>query len=86
MKSKSNNDSPTWIIHKGNFIAHSLSIANVFNDFSSTVSQKVQFKIKFSSNSFSEFLPLNIHESITLSHFKLLTSPSPFFKASYLYF
>ena len=52
MKSKSNNDSPTLIIHEGNFIADPLSIANVFNGFFSTVAQRVQSKIKFSSKSF----------------------------------
>ena len=31
MKNKSNNDSPTSIIHEGNFITDPLSIANVFN-------------------------------------------------------
>ena len=67
MKNKSNNDSPTLIIHEGNFIADPLSIANVFNDFFSTVAQKVQSKIKFSRKSFSDFLPPNIHESIILS-------------------
>ena len=67
MKNKSNNDSRTSIIHEGNFIADPLSIANIFNDFFSTVAQKVQSKIKFSSKSFSDFLPPNIHESIILS-------------------
>ena len=67
MKTKSNNDSSTSIIHEGNFIADPLSIANVFNDFFSTVAQKVQSKIKFSRKSFSDFLPPNIHESIILS-------------------
>ena len=67
MKNKSNNDSPTSIIHQGKFIADPLSIANVFNDFFSTVAQKVQSKIKFSRKSFSDFLPPNIHESIILS-------------------
>ena len=67
MKNKSNNDSPTPIIHEGNFIVDPLSIANAFNDFFSTVAQKVQAKIKFSSKSFSDFLPINIHESIILS-------------------
>ena len=67
MKNKSNNDSPTLIIHEGNFIVDPLSIANVFNDFFSTVAQKVQSKIKFSRKSFSDFLPPNIHESIILS-------------------
>ena len=67
MKNKSNNDSPTPIIHEGNFIADPLSIANAFNDFFSAVAQKVQSKIKFSSKSFSDFLPINIHESIILS-------------------
>ena len=66
MKNKRNNDSATSIIHEGNFIADPLSIANVFNDFFSTVAQKVQPKIKFSSKSFSDFLPTNIHESIIL--------------------
>ena len=47
MKNKSNNDSPTLIIHGGNFIANPLSIANVFNDFFSTVGQKVQSKKVF---------------------------------------
>ena len=67
MKNKSNNDSPTSIIHQGKFIADPVSIANVFNDFFSTVGQKVQSKIKFSGKSFSDFLPPNIHESIILS-------------------
>ena len=67
MKNKNNNDSPTSIIHEENFIADPLSIANVFNDFFSTVAQKVQSKIKFSRKSFSDFLPPNIHESIILS-------------------
>ena len=38
VKSKGNNDSPTLIIHEGNFIADPLSITGVFNDFFSTVS------------------------------------------------
>ena len=68
MKTKSNNDSSTLIIHEGNFIADPISIANVFNDFFSTVAQKVQSKIKFSNKSFSHFLPPNIqYESIILS-------------------
>ena len=37
MKNKSNNNSPTLIIHKRNFIADPLSIATVFNGFFSTV-------------------------------------------------
>ena len=45
MKSKSNNDLPTLIIYEGNFIADPLSTANAFNDFFSTVAQKVQSKI-----------------------------------------
>ena len=57
----------TSIIHEENFIADPLPIANVFNDFFSTVAQKVQSKIKFSRKSFSDFLPPNIHESIILS-------------------
>ena len=67
MKNKSNNDSPTSTIYEGNFVADPLSIANVFNDFFSTVAQKVQSKIKFSSKSFSDFLPSSICESIMLS-------------------
>ena len=67
MKNKSNNNSPTLIIHKRNFIADPLSIATVFNGFFSTVAQKVQSKIKFSSKSVSDFLSPNIHESIILS-------------------
>ena len=47
--------------------ADPLSIVNVFNDFFSTVAQKLQSKIKFSRESFSDFLPPNIHESIILS-------------------
>ena len=39
MKSKSNNDSSTSMIHEGNFIADPLSIANVFSDFFSTVAE-----------------------------------------------
>ena len=58
MKNISNNDSPTSIIHEGNFIADRLSIANAFNDFFSTVAQKMQSKIKFSSKSFSDFFHL----------------------------
>ena len=58
MKNISNNDSPTSIIHEGNFIADRLSIANAFNDFVSTVAQKMQSKIKFSSKSFSDFFHL----------------------------
>ena len=54
MKNKSNNDSPASIIHEGNFITDPLSITNVFY---STFAQKVQSKIKFSSISFSDFLP-----------------------------
>ena len=63
MKSKSNNDLPTLIIYDGNFIADPLSTANAFNDFFSTVAEKVQSKIKFFSKSFSD-LPPNIHKSI----------------------
>ena len=48
------------------FIANPIYIANVFNDFFSTVAYKVQSKIKFSSKSFPYFLPPNIHESIIL--------------------
>ena len=66
-KNKSNNESPTSIIHEGNFIANPLSFASVFNDFFSTVAQKGQSKIKFSSKSFSDHLPTNIHESIISS-------------------
>ena len=58
MKNISNNDSPTSIIHEGNFIVDRLSIANAFNDFVSTVAQKMQSKIKFSSKSFSDFFHL----------------------------
>ena len=54
------------IIHEGNFVADLLSIANVFNNFFSTIAQKVQSKIKFSKKSFYDFLPPNIHESIIL--------------------
>ena len=67
MKNKSNNDSPTLINHERNFITDPLSIVNVFNDFFSTVAQKLQSKIKFSSKSFSDLLLPNIHESIILS-------------------
>ena len=67
MKNKSNNNSPTLIIHKRNFSADPLSIATVFNGFFSTVAQKVQSKIKFSSKFVSDFLSPNIHESIILS-------------------
>ena len=52
MKNESNNDSLTSIIHEWNFIADLLSIANVFNDFFSTVAHKLQAKIKFSSKFF----------------------------------
>ena len=61
MKNKSNNKSPTSIIYEGNFIADPLSIGHVFNDLFSTVAQKVRFKIKFSSKSFSDNLSPNIH-------------------------
>ena len=44
-----------------------LSITNVFNDFFSTVTHKVESKTNFSSKSFSNFLPPNIYESIILS-------------------
>ena len=70
MKNQNHKDSPTSIIHEGNFIADPLSIANFFNDFFSTVAQKLPSKIKFSSKSFSDFLPPNIHESIILSQIK----------------
>ena len=49
-------------------------------DFFSTVAQKVQSKIKFSSKLFLYFLPTNIHESIILSQiiedeiFKIISS------------
>ena len=76
MKSKSNNDEPTSIIHEGNFIADPLSIANVFNDFFSTVTQKLQSKITFSSKSFSDILPPNICES---NYFR----PNYYFKSNY---
>ena len=59
-KNKSNSDSATSIIYEGNFIADPLSILNVSNDVFSTVAQKVQSKIEFSSKSFSDFLPPNI--------------------------
>ena len=63
VKNESNNYSLTLIIHEGNFIANPLSIATVFN---SSVTQKVQSKIKFSSQYFFDFLPPNIHDSIIL--------------------
>ena len=66
MKSKSNNDSPTSIIHEGNFITDTLPIANVFYGFFSTVAQNVQSKIKFSVF-WSDFLLSNVHESIIIS-------------------
>ena len=40
MKNKVNNDSPTSVIHEGNFIADPLSIFNVFNDFSQQLLKK----------------------------------------------
>ena len=50
MKSKSNNDSPTSIIHEGNFITDTLPIANVFYGFFFFCEFFfVQSKIKFSS-------------------------------------
>ena len=67
MNGKSNNDSPTSIIHEGNFITDPISIVNVLNYISSTVAHKVQSKIKFSNKFFSDFLPPNIHEYIILS-------------------
>ena len=70
MKSKGNNDSPTSIIHEGNFITDTLPIANVFYEFFSTVAQNVQSKIKFSGFFFfffSDFLLSNVHESIIIS-------------------
>ena len=60
-KNESNNDSLTSIIHEENFITDPLSIPNVFKNFFSTVAQKVQSKIKFSSKAFSDFLPPDIH-------------------------
>ena len=60
-KNENNNDSLTSIIHEENFITDPLSIPNVFKNFFSTVAQKVQSKIKFSSKAFSDFLPPNIH-------------------------
>ena len=67
MNGKSNNDSPTSIIHEGNFITDPISIVNVLNYISSAVAHKVQSKIKFSNKFFSDFLPPNIHEYIILS-------------------
>ena len=61
MKSKSNNDSPTSIIHEGDFIADPLSIDNVFNDFFSKIVQKVQSKTKFSSFFFFFFFQISYY-------------------------
>ena len=46
------------ITHERNFTTDTFSI-DIFNDFFSTVAQKVQSKIKFSSKSFSDFLKSN---------------------------
>ena len=72
MKSESNNNSATSVFHEGKFIADPLSTVNVFIGFFPIVTQKVQSKLKFSSKSFSDFLPPNTALKVDLGIWQLL--------------
>ena len=56
LKNKSN-EVPKIIKDNGNYLSNPTDIANVFNDFFSSVASKIQSKINYAHKSFYDFLP-----------------------------